>query len=214
MTSNNDNMKIYNQCRAVPPEALKPITGGRLKGMTDINPMWRIQKLTEMFGACGIGWWYEITEKHVIDDEITHQKAAFVDIALFYKNPDTGEVSHPVYGTGGASLVAQEQKGAYLSDEGFKMALTDALSIAAKALGVGADVWFAAGRDKYTAQNNTESDQAKPTQQATKQTNNPQQPLLFCDECEEQITKAEYDFSNRVYGKHLCRECQKKSKKV
>ena len=51
-----DNMKFYNMGRTVPDEAKKPISAGRLKGMTDINPMWRIKRLTEMFGACGIGW--------------------------------------------------------------------------------------------------------------------------------------------------------------
>ena len=54
-----DNLKYYNMGREVPQEAKKNIGGGRLKGMTDINPMWRIKKLTEMFGVCGIGWKYE-----------------------------------------------------------------------------------------------------------------------------------------------------------
>ena len=50
-----DNMKIYETARVVPDNAKKAISAGRLKGMTDINPMWRIKKLTEMFGPCGIG---------------------------------------------------------------------------------------------------------------------------------------------------------------
>ena len=147
-----DNMKLYNIGRTVPDEAKKPITAGRLKGMTDINPMWRIKRLTEMFGACGVGWWYEITDKRIVSDELTHQKAAFVDILLFYADPDSGKDSHGIPGTGGSSFVAQETKGAYLSDECFKMALTDAISVAAKALGIGADVYFDKDRTKYTGQ--------------------------------------------------------------
>ena len=58
-----ENLKIYEQVRSVPAEAKKNIGGGRLKGMTDINPMWRIKKLTEVFGVCGIGWKNEIVEK-------------------------------------------------------------------------------------------------------------------------------------------------------
>ena len=42
----SDNMTLYNAVRTPPPEALKAITGGRLKGMTDINPMWRIKTMT------------------------------------------------------------------------------------------------------------------------------------------------------------------------
>lgn len=152
-----ENMKLYDLGRKVPDEAKKTINAGRLKGMTDINPMWRIKRLTEMFGACGIGWWYEITDKQIICDETTKQKAAFVDILLFYKDPDSGKDSHGIPGTGGSSFVAQESKGAYLSDECFKMALTDAISVAAKALGIGADVYFDKDRTKYTGQGEQQS---------------------------------------------------------
>ena len=37
----NKNMNIYEQGRTVPAEALKKIEAGRLKGFSDINPMWR-----------------------------------------------------------------------------------------------------------------------------------------------------------------------------
>jgi hypothetical protein len=147
---NMDNMKFYNLGREVPDNAKKPINAGRLKGMTDVNPMWRIKRLTEMFGPCGIGWWYEITDKHIIADDVTNQKAAFVDILLYFVDPETGHASHGIPGTGGSSFVAQESKGAYLSDECFKMALTDAISVAAKAIGIGADVYFDKDRTKYT----------------------------------------------------------------
>ena len=158
-----DNLKFYNAGRTVPDEAKKTINAGRLKGMTDINPMWRIKRLTEMFGACGVGWWYEITDKQIVCDELTNQKAAFVDILLFYTDPDSGKDSHGIPGTGGSSFVAQERNGAYLSDECFKMALTDAISVAAKALGLGADVYFDKDRTKYTGQ----EDQQPKTQMKT-----------------------------------------------
>lgn len=155
-----DNMKLYEMARSVPQEAKKTIGAGRLKGMTDVNPMWRLKRLTEMFGACGIGWWYEVVDRRIVDDELTHQRAAFVDIMLYYIDPATGGISHGIPGTGGASFVAQEKNGAYLSDECFKMALTDAISVAAKALGVAADVYFEKDRSKYTSV----EDPAKPTQ--------------------------------------------------
>lgn len=145
-----NRMEIYEKVRHVPNEAKKDITAGRLKGMTDINPMWRIKCLTETFGPCGIGWWYEITDKRIVEDEQTKQKAAFVDLTLYYVDPETGATSHGIPGTGGSSFVAQERNGAYLSDECFKMALTDALSVACKALGVGADVYYAKDRTKYS----------------------------------------------------------------
>ena len=77
-----DNLKIYNQVREVPKEAQKSIGAGRLKGMTDINPMWRIKKLTEVFGPVGIGWYYEI-ERMWKDEGSDGAITANVDIKLY-----------------------------------------------------------------------------------------------------------------------------------
>ena len=102
--------------------------------------------LTEMFGPAGIGWYYEIIDKRV-EDGAAGEKVAVVDINLYIKHE--GEWSKPIQGTGGSMLVAKEKNGLYTSDEGFKMALTDAISVACKSLGVGADVYYAKDRSKY-----------------------------------------------------------------
>ena len=78
-------MELYNKFRSVPEEAKKPINGGRLKGFTDINPMWRIKMLTETFGPCGIGWYTEVLEKK-LEKGANGEIAAFIDINLFVKN--------------------------------------------------------------------------------------------------------------------------------
>ena len=59
-----NNLDLYNRVRKVPKEAIKSIAAGRLKGMSDINPMWRIKMLTEEFGVCGFGWKYETVSIH------------------------------------------------------------------------------------------------------------------------------------------------------
>jgi hypothetical protein len=154
----NNNLEIYNSVRKVPQEAQKSIQGGRLKGMTDINPMWRIKALTEQFGPVGIGWKYTITDKkleHGANDEI----AAFVDIDLFIKYD--GQWSEAIPGTGGSMFVSKEKNGLYTSDECFKMALTDAISVACKALGFGADVYWEKDRSKYSSNNSDDSEQPK-----------------------------------------------------
>ena len=79
-----DNLEIYNSLRQVPQNAQKPIQAGRLKGMTDINPMWRIKALTEQFGPCGIGWKVEVIDKRIIDGS-DGQKVAIVDALLYIK---------------------------------------------------------------------------------------------------------------------------------
>ena len=140
-------LDLYNKVRVVPEEAKKEIRGGRLKGMTDINPMWRIKCLTEQFGPCGFGWYYEITDKWIetcmAKDEIT----ANIKINLYIKQND--EWSKPVQGIGGSMLVASERNGLYVNDECYKMALTDAISVACKALGMGADVYWGNDNTKY-----------------------------------------------------------------
>ena len=143
---NMDKMIYYNQLRTVPQEAKKPIGGGRLKGMTDISPMWRIKRMTEIFGPVGIGWYYTI-EKQWLEAGAGEEQKAFCNINLYYKQEN--EWSMPIPGTGGSDFVVKESKGLYTSDECFKMALTDALSVAMKALGIAADVYFEKDRSKY-----------------------------------------------------------------
>lgn len=142
-----ENLKYYNLLSITPKEARKDIQAGRLKGMTDINPMWRIKKLTETFGMCGIGWKYVITSKR-LETGCKGQISAFVDIDLFVKVED--KWSDAIQGTGGASFVTEEKNGLYQSDECFKMALTDAIGIACKALGMSADIYFNKDYSKYS----------------------------------------------------------------
>jgi len=141
-----DNLTVYNAVRQPPPEAIKPILGGRLKGKSDINPMWRLKSLTEQFGMCGIGWKYVIT-KQWLETGGKEEIAAFVNIDLFIKVE--GAWSDAIPGTGGSSFVAKESSGLYTSDECFKMALTDAISVSCKALGFAADIYWQADNTKY-----------------------------------------------------------------
>lgn len=201
-----DNMQIYNKGRAVPKEAQKTIKGGRLNGMTDINPMWRISILTEIFGPCGIGWKYVVTRRELVPGA-NSEISCFVDIDLFYKWQ--GEWSEAIPGTGGASYVANERNGLYTSDECFKMALTDALSVACKALGIGADIYWMAGRSKYTG------NEQKPEQK-------PERKPILCESCGNPIlavTKKDGAlwqpeeialYSKKRWGNMLCCDCQRK----
>lgn len=143
-----ENVDLWRQFEKTAEEAKKPIEAGRLKGFTDINPVWRFKRLTEAFGPVGIGWKYEITSQRLspgADGVIT----AFVDINLFYKTSD-GTWSDPIPGIGGSAFVAKEKNGMYTSDECFKMALSDAIGTACKALGMSADIYFSKDRSKYT----------------------------------------------------------------
>lgn len=147
------NTNIYALLSETPKEAQKTISAGRLKGFTDINPMWRIQKLTEVFGPCGFGWKVVIKSQR-LESAPNGEVKAFVDIDLYVKH--NSEWSEAIPGNGGSAFVANEKSGPYVSDECFKMAFTDALGSACKMLGMSADIYFAAGRSKYSADVKTE----------------------------------------------------------
>lgn len=148
-----DKIELWKQFEKTAEEAKKPIEAGRLKGFTDINPVWRFKRLTEVFGAVGYGWKYEITSQRLspgADGVIT----AFVDVNLYYKTSD-GVWSEPIPGIGGSAFVTKEKNGMYTSDECFKMALSDAIGTACKALGMSADIYFSKSRSKYTTTEET-----------------------------------------------------------
>jgi hypothetical protein len=166
----SENLKLYNAVRAVPAGAQKTIKGGRLKGFTDINPMWRIKTLTEQFGPCGVGWYYEITDRWVESSMAKDEITANVIINLYIKHD--GEWSKPMQGIGGSMLVANESKGLYVNDECFKMALTDAIGVACKSLGMGADIYWEKDSNKYNddKKENFDAEMNKPATKTQKET--------------------------------------------
>lgn len=163
-----ENLRFYEQLRKVPQEALKKIQGGRLNGMSDINPLFRVKAMTEAFGPCGIGWKYEITKQW--QETYGQEVKSFTNINLYVKVD--GEWSEPIPGTGGATIVEVNSKGyAYVNDEGHKMSLTDALSVAMKALGVAADVYYSKDPNKSVFESKYE--QSASVQQNTQQAQQP-----------------------------------------
>lgn len=174
-----ENMRIYETVRQAPENALKPITGGRLNGKTDINPMWRIKALTEQFGPCGIGWKYEILRQW-LEPGANGEIAAFCDVSLYIK--ESGEWSGAIPGTGGSMFVARERSGLFVNDECFKMALTDALSVACKALGFGAEVYWDRDTTKYSKPPNA------PQKLPAKMPGHD----LVCDKCGDEINGIKY----------------------
>lgn len=146
-----DNLRIYEASRKCPPEALRPIQAGKLKGKSDINPMWRIKQMTMLFGPCGIGWKTE-EEKFWTTPGANGEVISWCSLKLFWWNSDFDGWSEPVFGIGG-SMMVDTQKGSLTSnDDAFKMAYTDAISVACKALGFAADVYWEGDATKYTRQ--------------------------------------------------------------
>lgn len=148
-TNVTKNTRFYSQFMKTPQEAQRSFNNGSFSG-TDINPMFRIQKLTEVFGPTGFGWWTQNVRYDFVEAKETNEVSVFCELDLYVKDPETGEVSQPIYGIGGNTYIKQWKSGPKASDEAKKMAYTDALSIACKALGIGHDIWYSNDRTKYT----------------------------------------------------------------
>lgn len=155
------SLEYWDKLKSVPADALRKIEAGRLKGKHDISPVWRYERMTEVFGPCGIGWKYEIESVQWVDAGA--EKMVFVQINLYIK--DENKWSAPIPGFGGDFAIQQELKGLHTNDEALKMAVTDALGYAMQKLGVAADVYRGKaddskyGRENHQANTNTPAKQ-------------------------------------------------------
>ncbi|MCI8704196.1 MAG: hypothetical protein HFE60_07930 [Anaerotignum sp.] len=204
-----NNLEYYEKLRSVPENAKKTIQGGNLKGFTDINPMWRIHCLTEAFGPCGFGWYTDILQTWTEEGK-DGKVAAFCKINLFIKIGE--EWSKPIQGIGGSMLVNIFKGKPETSDECYKMAYTDAISVACKALGIGADVYWAEGRSKYDTKRNEPEPQSPNGQDGQE---------ILCSRCGKTLPKEVKMQSGKVitgqafaakYG-GLCPDCRKSEAK-
>lgn len=217
-----DNMQIYNSVRSAPPEALRKIAAGRLKGKSDINPMWRIKKLTELFGTAGIGWKFDppvFEEKQGANGEVV----VHCFTCLYIRQGEEKPWSAPIPGVGGSLLIAREQGGLRTDDDAYKKAYTDAQSVACKALGVGADVYWEADPTKYSAR--SESVPAAPKRDPEVQAALDSTPMILtCACCGKPIQDAMYKgkrvsnthiakTTKEKYGRLLCWDCAQKQPK-
>lgn len=175
------NLRIYKALESTPKSAQRKIGSGRLQGKTNINPMWRIKALTELFGACGFGWKIEVKKKW-LEEGSDGQVAAFVDIELYVKDGDVWSEAIPA--TGGNMFVEKERNRMYTEDECYKMALTDAIGGACKMLGMSSDIYWEEETTKYDQPRNEWAAAVHGAQQVMRSD---------AMQAEEPITEAQYE---------------------
>lgn len=198
-----EKLEIYNASKECPENALRTIQAGKLKGKSDINPIWRIKKLTELFGPCGIGW--KLSDiRYWTEPGAGGETVAWCSLKLCIKAD--GAWSDGIEGIGGSMLVNTEKGKLVTNDEAYKMAQTDAISVACKLLGFAADVYWQADRTKYSGNEDlpplpmTCADCGKEIQGVKKNG----EPLYTAKEVAEK--------SKEAYGRCLCWACSKASK--
>lgn len=131
----SSNLGLWSRLKRTDPKATKPFQrAGGFRG-TQIDPTWRMQMMTEMFGPVGKGWGFEQLEWTIAERMI------FICARVWYRAPETGEVLWTGPQWGGTELIRKNRDGSdRLDDESFKMSMTDAVGKCMVQIGLGADI--------------------------------------------------------------------------
>lgn len=136
-----DNKSIWNKVCETPPDRTQKFSysaGG--KQFNDVNPQYRVEKLTETFGPCGLGWGYEIMDKW--REDFGGVTCVFVMLRIWYYDKEAKQTCFTGAQIGGTAIQ-------YSPDESWKMSITDALGKCAALLGVAADIYLGTFDTKY-----------------------------------------------------------------
>jgi hypothetical protein len=128
----NKNRSLWDMLQYTERHFTKEVTG-KGRPMTDINPTWRMMRMTEMFGPCGKGWGWEVDREW--EGETGGKKYAYVKLTLWWSD-DNGVTKYRVGPYIGGTDMSQGK------DEAYKQSVTDAFGKCASMLGVSADVYL------------------------------------------------------------------------
>jgi hypothetical protein len=135
------------------PKAVKPITGKQYSGNSP-KPYWIVERLTEEFGPCGIGWGFSIINERF--ERFSDTDSLHVASVRFWYVMDGKRGELEQIGQTKASYVSS--KGAFILDEDApKKSVTDALVKCASYIGFAGDIFSGRWDDsKYVAEANQE----------------------------------------------------------
>lgn len=131
------NLDLWKAVEKTPTAHTKAITGKPYSG-TSPKPYYLVQKATEMFGPCGIGWGYSIHER--VEDGAPGEKLHIAHVKLWYEwNGKRGEVEH----VGQTMFSGVRSNGKpYTDEDAPKKSVTDALVKALSMIGFAGDIFM------------------------------------------------------------------------
>lgn len=145
----SNNMKLWESVCMTDPKAVKPITGKQYSGNSP-KPYWIVQRLTEEFGPCGLGWGFTIVSERMeklSTTDILH--VAVVDF-WYVLEGKTGHVQQ--VGQTKATYLSSKEK-LMVDEDAPKKSVTDALVKCASYLGFAGDIFSGRWDDsKYVAE--------------------------------------------------------------
>ena len=138
----SNNMDLWHKVEKTPESQTKKITGKSYQG-TSPKPHYLVQKATETFGPCGIGWGFTVEERieqgAMISDGF-FEKMSIAKVKVWYKwGGERGEVEH----IGGTAFSGRYSNGKNFTDEDApKKSVTDALIKALSMIGFAGDIFM------------------------------------------------------------------------
>lgn len=149
----NDNKSLWLRAFTTDPKAVKPITGKQYSGNSP-KPYWIIERLTDEFGPCGIGWGFTILSERFerfSDTDTLHVAAVRFWYVLGGQRGELEQI-----GQTKASYMTNAGK-FMLDEDAPKKSVTDALVKCASYLGFAGDIFSGRWDDsKYVAEANKE----------------------------------------------------------
>lgn len=141
--------QLWNKVCMTDPKAVKPITGKQYSGNSP-KPYWIVERLTDEFGPCGIGWGFTILNERFERFSDTDTLHVAVVRLWYVLDGQRGELEQ--VGQTKASYVTS--KGSFMLDEDApKKSVTDALVKCASYLGFAGDIFSGRWDDsKYVAE--------------------------------------------------------------
>lgn len=130
------------------PRAVKPITGKQYKGNSP-KPYWIVERMTEEFGPCGIGWGFTILSERMerlTDTDILHVAVVRMWYELDGKRGEFEQI-------GQTKAVYQSKNGTLVDEDAPKKSVTDALVKCASYLGFAGDIFSGMWDDSKYVEN-------------------------------------------------------------
>ena len=149
MTANKD---LWKRVCTTDPRHVKPITGKQYSGNSP-KPYWIVERLTDEFGPCGIGWGFVILNERFEHFGVGEASESLhvASVRFWYVlNGQRGELEQ----VGQTRAAYTTSKGKFMVDEDApKKSVTDALVKCASYLGFAGDIFSGMWDDsKYVAQ--------------------------------------------------------------
>lgn len=132
----SDNKALWKRAFMTDPRAVKPITGKQYKGNSP-KPYWIVERLTDEFGPCGIGWGFTILSERM--ERLTETDVLHVAVVrMWYElGGKRGEFEQ----IGQTKAVYQSKNGTMVDEDAPKKSVTDALVKCASYLGFAGDIF-------------------------------------------------------------------------